>query len=328
MSKKNFQKIKLLKIMEILKCESDEDYPLSTGDLLFKLKEQGIICDRRTLYNDIDVLNSYGYEIFKTRAKSNLYYVINRDFDIAELKILIDAVHAASFITEKKSKTLIDKIANIAGQYRANLLKNDIVCFHTIKHTNEKIFYHIDTINNGILLKKQISFLYFDYDIKGQRVYRKEKKRYLVNPVALIFSNDNYYLVCYSDKYKNISNYRVDRMDKVVLEASHINKAPCENNFETNKFRKQVFSMFTGDLEDVVIQAHNNMVDIVTDKFGEKLEMTYSDKEHFKINVKVQLSPTFYSWCCAFGEKLKVISPASVIKQIKEHIKEVAKNYE
>jgi predicted DNA-binding transcriptional regulator YafY len=327
MSKLNFQKIKLLKIMEILKFESDEDCPLSTVDLLSRLKEEGIICDRRTLYNDIDVLNSCGYEIYKTRSKTNKYYIVNRDFDIAELRILIDAVQAAAFITEKKTKQLIDKIANLAGNYRAILLKHDINCFDTVKHTNEKIFYYVDTIDRCILNKKQVSFLYFYYNISGEKEYRKNKQRYIVNPITLIYSHENYYLVCYNDKYKNLSNYRIDRMEDVKEEMTDITKAKCAESFNVNKYRKQIFSMFTGEMEEVEILVHKDLVDVIIDKFGENVKMMAQGKEHFIIKVKVHLSPVFYTWCCGFGGKLKLISPEHVIKKLKEHLEEVINNY-
>lgn len=327
MVKENNQKIKLLKVFEILRHESDEDSPLTTNEILFKLKELGICCDRRTLYSDINLLNACGYEIVKVRSKRNKYYVLNREFDIPELKILIDAVHAAPFITEKKSDVLIGKIAALAGQYRAGLLKQDIVCFGTAKHTNEKIFYHIDTINNCILSDKKVSFLYFDYGTDGARIYRKEGKRYAVNPVSLVFSNDNYYLVCYSDKYENISDYRVDRMDEVKEEAEEITDSPVRNRFDKNKFRRQVFSMFVGEPAEVEIVAENDLTNVIIDKFGENIKMTPCGGNCFQINVKVQPSPTFYSWCCAFGNKLKVISPQSVIDEIKSHIAAVSENY-
>jgi predicted DNA-binding transcriptional regulator YafY len=251
------------------------------------LKERGIHCDRRTLYSDIDMLETCGYQIIKIRAKSNKYYIVNSDFDIPELKILIDAVHAASFITEKKSRELIDKIAALAGGHRAELLKQDMVCFDTVKHTNEKIFYYIDAINNCILKKKQVSFLYFDYGVNGERIYRKDEKRYVVNPISLVFSADNYYLVCYSDKYQNISNYRVDRMDDVREEAADITDAPCKYQYDKNKFRKQAFSMFTGELTEVTLVADNELTNVIIDKFGEKIKMTPCGGNCFKINVKV-----------------------------------------
>lgn len=326
MSKVNFQKIKLVKLLEILRRDSDEDRPIKTNDLITKLREQGIECSRKILYKDIEELNYYGYEILKLKGQSNMYYIVDRSFDIAELKVLIDAVQAASFITEKKTKQLIDKIAALGGSYRASLLKHNIVCFDTIKHTNEKIYYYVDTIDKCILSNKQLSFLYFDYRVSGGKEYRKDKQRYTVNPITLICSHDNYYLVCYNDKYKNISNYRVDRMDNVKQENADINQADCGKDFNINKYRKEVFSMFTGKTEQIELLAHNDLIDIIIDKFGENVKMT-AHKEYFTIKVQVQTSPTFFSWCCSFGTRLKVISPENVIKELKEHIKEIRKNY-
>lgn len=327
MSKTNFQKIKLVKLLEILRRDSDEDRPIKTNDLIAKLREQGVECNRKILYKDIEELNYYGYEVFKLKSQSNMYYIVDRSFDIAELKILIDAVQAAAFITEKKTKQLIDKIAELAGSYRAKLLKHNIMCFDTIKHKNEKIYYYVDTIDRCILNKKQVSFLYFDYTVSGGIEYRKDKQRYIVNPVTLICSRDNYYLVCYNDKYKDISNYRVDRMEDVKEETINLNQADCAKTFNINKYRKQVFSMYTGKIEEIEILAHNDLVDIIIDKFGENVKMTVHGKEYFITKVKVQISPVFFSWCCMFGNKLKVISPQNIIKDIKKHIEEVRGNY-
>lgn len=210
MGKENFSKIKLLKIWEILKQESDEDHPLSTGELLARLEKNGVACDRKTLYQDIAALNSFGYEVICKRGQhSNSYYVVDRSFDVPELRVLIDAVQAASFITERKTAELIDKIAALGGSNRAEILKRNIVEFNTTKHSNESIYYSINAIEDGILSERKISFRYFDLDRSGERQLRKDGERYVVNPVAMVFANDNYYLVCYHDKHKNTASYRI-----------------------------------------------------------------------------------------------------------------------
>lgn len=191
MGKQNFSKIKLLKIWEMLKQDTDEQHPLTTNQIIAKLKAVGIECDRKTLYQDIATLNDYGYEIIQRRGQhNNSYYIIDRNFDVPELRILMDAVQAASFVTEKKTAEFMDKISALGGSNRAELLKRNIVLFNTTKHTNENIYYSIDKIDEAILSEKKIIFKYFDYDLHGERVFRREGHRYVANPVTLVFSND------------------------------------------------------------------------------------------------------------------------------------------
>lgn len=327
MAKTVNQKIKLLRILEILRMYSDEENPMTTKEIISKLNEQGIECARKSLYDDIDILNEYGYEILCIKSTQNKYYIVDRTFDIPELKILLDAVQSASFITEKKTKDLVCKVANLAGCHRADLLLENIVCFDTNKHTNESIYYSVDTIDRAIVEKKKISFLYFDYDLNGNRVYRKDKERYVVNPVALIFSENNYYLTCYNDKYQNLSNYRVDRMDKVEELNEAVVPAECVAGFDVHKHRAQAFSMFAGELEEVILLVENSLIDVILDKFGQKTVRRKVDDDHFEIRVKVQVSPTFYAWCSTFGTKLKIVSPPEIIRNYIEAMESSIKQY-
>lgn len=239
------QRIRALKVYEMLCQETDEDNPLGTSLIISKLKSCGIECDRKTLYKDIKALNDYGFEVMCTRGQSNQYYVVSRKFDIPELRILIDAVQAASFITPSKTKELIDKIASLGGSSRGKVLKNT-TAFNTVKQKNEGIYYNVAALDEGIIAKRQVSFGYFNYDDMGKRIHRKDGERYIVNPIALVFNDNNYYLVCYNDKYQNISNYRVDRMENVCVEESKITKSECTEGFNLAEYRKQTFSMYAG----------------------------------------------------------------------------------
>ncbi|MEG2015177.1 MAG: WYL domain-containing protein, partial [Clostridia bacterium] len=203
MSKERFQRTKYLRIMEILQQESDADRPISTNDLIAKLGKFGISIDRRTLYEDIVVLNELGYEVFCKKGRANNYYVVDRKFDVPELRILMDAVESASFITDKKTKELLDKIASLGGSYRAELLQRNRKTFDIRKHTNESIYYSVSSIDDAILHSKQISFQYFDFGINGERVFRNEGRRYVVSPLSTAFVDNNYYLVAYYKKYNS-----------------------------------------------------------------------------------------------------------------------------
>ena len=199
MSAESVSKIKYLKLWDILRQETDEEHPISTPDLLARLEECGIKCDRRTLYRNIEELNESGYEVLTKVGKPNGYYVVDRSFDIPEIHILMDAVQAAGFITEKKTKELVDKIAKLAGNKAAEVLKQNIVNFETVKSTNESIYYSVNEIATAINEGLKITFQYFDYNAQGKKVYRMrksnpaERKTYKVNPLSTVFSSDKYY---------------------------------------------------------------------------------------------------------------------------------------
>lgn len=196
------QKVKLLKLMELLRENSDGEHPLKTNELCAMLGKIGISCDRRTLSRDIAVLNDCGYEILSTmQGHDKAYYIADRSFSLAELKILIDAVQAASFISESKTKNLIDKIAALGNNHRAELLRGSMVCFNSRKHSNEQIYYSVESLEEALRKHKKVSFVYFDLNENREKVYRREKSRYIVDPVALVYNEDNYYLMCFSAKY-------------------------------------------------------------------------------------------------------------------------------
>lgn len=324
MSKQNTQKIKLLKLYELLKQETDEQHPLTTKQIGEKLIDMGISCDRRTLSKDIDVLNDYGYEIMSMRiGHQKAYYVEDRSFDIAELKILIDAVHAANFITDKKSDNLIDKIASLSSSNRAEILKGNMVYFNSNKHTNESIYYNVDFLNNGIQEGKKVSFFYYDLDENAKKRYRKDKKRYVVDPVSLVYNNDNYYLMSYSEKYEDIVNYRVDRMEGVEVENSDICSEAIIKSDNVSNYTEQVFKMFTGETKEVVLQFDSSLINVIYDKFGEDTKMIRHDEQSFVITVKVQVSPVFFGWLFQFGGKMKLLSPESIRSEYKKLAAEV-----
>lgn len=329
MGKENFSKIKLLRIWEILKQDSDENNPLTTNQILVKLSESGIICDRRTLYQDISTLNSYGYEVIcKKGQHSNGYYVIDRSFDVPELRILIDAVQAASFISPKKTAELTDKIAALGGSYRADILKKNIVEFNTTKHNNEHIYYSVNAIEDAILAEKKISFQYFDLNESHERVFRKNGEKYIVNPVAMVFSNDNYYLICYHDNHDGITTYRIDRMLDVRVTEEPINEKARPKSLNISEHRKQAFSMFGGETFTVRFVADASLLDVIYDKFGEQTGIVGSGNDFIEFTATVQLSPVFFGWCCTFGDKLKIVSPKTVVTEIKKHLQKVGSNYD
>jgi predicted DNA-binding transcriptional regulator YafY len=319
MARENYRKVKLLKLVELLRRRTDEQHPMTTSEICAAMAEMGIPCDRRIVKQDVDNLNELGYEVMTTTVgHEKAYFVEDRSFSLPELKILMDAVHASSFITEKKSAELIEKLAALAGEHRAEVLKRNMVCFNTRKHSNEKILYTIDTLEEAILNQKKVIFLYFDLDENGQRVYRRGGHHYVVEPVALVFNEDNYYLTSYSSRFDSTSNYRVDRMDGVEI----IDEPCCEKAValrdEVAAYTEQAFKMFGGQLEDVVLEFERGLIGVVYDKFGESVKMLPTGETKCIATVRVRISPVFWGWLFQFAGEMRILSPASLQEEYRQ----------
>ncbi len=326
MKKGNNQKMKLLKIVEILKKETDVDNPMSTKKLIERLAENDVGVERKALYRDIETLNEFGYEIMTEKNISNYYYIVDRNFDTAEIRMLMDAVNGAKFLTEKKTQQLLDKLAFLSSSNMAEEMKKTTLCLDTPKHSNEKIFYSIDCINTGIMEGKQIQFKYFDYTTRNKIQYRKMGEKYVFNPISMVICDCNYYVVGFHDKYKNLCCYRIDRMEEVEVTEKNMLRLIPPLNLE--KFNKKVFQMFMGKEQSVILWAENSLVGAIVDKFGENVKMYDMGNGGFEVKVKVELSPTFYSWCFTFSDKIRIMSPDEAIFGMKKQVEEVFAMYE
>ncbi|MBQ7907357.1 MAG: WYL domain-containing protein [Clostridia bacterium] len=334
MNIENSRKIKLLKLWELLKRDTDEEHPMSTNEIIDKLGQDGIMVDRKILYTDIDLLIEYGYSVEKKRGRSNIYYVDDRSFNLPEIRILMDAVQSASFVTEKKTEELLSKIAELAGSKRGEMIKRNVTRFSTIKSKNESIYYSIMTIVDARAENKKIGFYYFDYDINRSKVFRKEKndstkdKWYVVNPVATILNRGQYYLLCYDDKHKSLTNYRVDRMDRVkVLEDQYITPNKEIEKMDLATYKLQQMKMYSGKVERVSFIADPSLIDVIFDEFGERVRVTKTEEGLLNCTVEVQLSPMFIAWACSFADKLKITFPQRVVKMTKEHLEKTLAQY-
>lgn len=326
MAKENSQKIKLLKLMELLRQETDEQHPMAATVVCQKLNDMEVACDRRTLTRDIQALNEYGYEVMTTMiSHEKAYYVEDRSFSVPELKILIDAVQAASFVTDKKTAELIQKIANLGGSHSADILQSNMVYFNTRKHRNESIYYNVDYLEDAIEQKKKVIFRYYDLDVNGQKVYRRDGHHYVVEPIGLVFNEDNYYLMVYSARHDNTANYRIDRMDSVEIVEEDICKKALELRQSVAGYTEQAFKMYGGQPVQITLQFSNKLIGAVYDRFGEGTKMIPIGDEDCAATVMVQISPTFWGWIFQFGKLMRIISPDGIIEQYKEKIREIDK---
>ena len=316
MAQDNCQKIKLLRLYELLRQETDEQNPMTTMTIIDRLGQMGISCERRTLAKDMAILNEHGYEVmYRWLGKEKGYYVEDRSFSVPELKILIDAVQAASFVTDKKTAELIEKIADLGGGHRADILKSNMVCFNTRKHSNETIFYSIDYLEDALLQQKKVIFRYYDLNEHGEKVYRRDGHHYVVEPVGLVFNEDNYYLMVYSARHDGTANYRVDRMDAVEIIDEPITEKALALRDSVDCFTEQAFKMYGGQPKDITIQFDSKLIGVVYDKFGEDTKMIRLNNDTCVATIKVQVSPTFWGWIFQFGKQMRITSPDEMIEE-------------
>lgn len=314
------QKIKLLVLYDLLQRETDEDHALSTDEIIQKLSVKGVHVENKALLTDLKTLNEWGFEVMSYKKKSYYFYVADRRFNIAELCILIDAVQAANFISEEKTAEFTDKLAELAGEYKGELLKSNLVYYDTNKYDNKHVFYSIDTLQRAIEQKKQVSFYYFHRNIDGRKIYRKDKARYRINPLSLIFTQDRYYLVGYNDKYMDLSGYRIDRMESLAIEEIPITPNKNCDGFNIHKYKKETFSMYMGDLELIELEAENEMSEVIMDKFGENIRICRKDDKKFIVSVKIRVSPPFFAWIMTYCGKIRIKTPEKVKEQMREFL--------
>ena len=317
----NILKIKLLKIWEILNHRSEENAPISTVDLITRLNEMGITCDRRTIYADIDCMQAFGYPIHNRRKGHDmLYWVDDRRFNMSEIKILMDAVRYAKFIPKGESEKLIDKVAGLGDSEVGTLLKSNFVHIRTAKHSNEDIYSIIETIERSVKAQKRIAFHYFDLNEKCERVYRHDKSTYTEQPLTLVCDNGNYYLLCYRPQKEYVNHvkiFRLDRMADVVITDNAITKAATAAKSRIANIPIQAFKMYGGVTKNVRVGFDESMISVIYDKFGEDTKINkYRGK--YTATVQVQLSPTFWGWLAQFPGQMKILAPDDVKEQYRE----------
>lgn len=315
MPKSKLQKMKLLFLLEMLRADSDEEHPLKTGDILARLEAKGVSCDRRTLAKDIALLNEQGYEVMSvTCQRQKGYYIEDRSFSVPELRILMDAVQAARFITEKKTEELTEKVAALSGSNRAQLLKQNAVHFNARKYSNEAVYYTVSTLNEALSQGRKASFFYYDLNEKRQRVYHRDKRRYVVEPVALVFAEDRYYLMAISPDREGPSVYRIDRMERAEIEAEPVSAAAKKARSKVPAYAGRAFKMFSGPEQKVTLAFDDGLVGAVLDRFGEDTPVIRLDEKTCQCTVPVQVSPPFWGWLFQYDCRMRLTAP----KELKE----------
>ena len=326
MPKSDNQKLKIFYILEYLQKNSHQNHPVRAAELLSMLERQhNIVCDRKTVYSDIAALIDYGVDIVSIPGKNGGYYIASRNFELPELKLLIDAVQSSRFLTEKKSRELIEKLCNQCSVHDARLMCRDVLVSGRVKSMNETIYYNVDAIQEAIAQNKQITFRYFDWGIDGKRKYRT--KDYQASPYGLCQDNENCYLLAHSPRH-GVTSYRLDRMTEIqLLEEARI---PCPEltGKALVEHANRLFQMYSGEATTVKLRFHRSLINVVIDRFGRDVLLIPDGEEHFVFTVNVAVSPMFLSWVIGFGSKAKVLHPQSVIEDCRNMCLEALGQYD
>lgn len=314
MAKNSGQKLKLLYIVKILTEESDEQHVVSTKMLIEKLAAYGISAERKSIYDDIARLQEFGYDIIQSDNRNGGgYYLASRDFELAELKFLVDAVQSTRFITQKKSSQLIKKLECLASKHDAKSLQRHVYVSGRVKTENESIYYSIDSLHKAIQENKQISFTYMEWNSKKQLVPRKAGQEYVVSPWTLICQEENYYLAAYDENAQIIKHYRVDKMANIQILSDKRVGATEYEKINPAEYTNRTFSMYGGELEDVSLTFPERLIGVVIDRFGKEIPVRMEENK-LRARVKVVVSPPFFGWLATVGKDVQIVSP--------EHVKE------
>lgn len=308
----NIMKKRLLMLIKLLQDHTDEDHPVSTRDIMAYYKENGMSSDRKTLDADIKLLQEQGFDLIKIKSSPNKYYIASREFELPELKLLIDAVQSSRFITEKKSRELSKKLAGLASVEQAKELDRHTGVNGRAKSTNEQQLYTVDTITKAINEKKKIRYQYQEYDGKKRKVLRNDGEVYILSPYMLYWNEDFYYVVGYSDKRECITAFRVDRIVNLEMLDEKAVKKP--KGFKVSDYFSSIFGMFSGPETEVELECRNDLMKYIIDHFGDKIKVRSTENGTFLTTVTVELSPVFYGWVFQFGGGIKIINPKEAIE--------------
>lgn len=330
------QKQKLLYIQKILLEKTDEEHGLTVNEIISELNSYGINAERKSIYGDLRLLEAYGLDICSEKSKTVRYYIGERDFQISELKLLVDAIQSSKFITEKKSLELIKKVEGLASENEARLLQNQVVISNRVKTSNEKIYYSVDRLHDAISKNRSVEFYYNRWVLDPGSVEKVKLQRrrngalYKVSPWALCWDDENYYLVAYDENSKQIRHYRVDKMEQINVTERKREGRELFEKLNMADYAKSTFSMFAGEPTSVDLSVKNDFIGIIADRFGKDV-FIINDEKHagrFIVKVNVNLSEQFFGWLFALGDGACIVAPEEARVKFLSHLEKVAAQYE
>lgn len=319
------KKLKLLYLARFLQEQTDEEHPKTVQDMIAYLERCGISAERKSIYDDLGLLQLYGMDIQSVRSKSYGYFLGQRDFQLPELKMLIDVVQASPFLTPGKSMELIGKLEGLTSQPNARQLRRQVYVMNRPRTNNEQLYYAVDGINTAINENRKVTFRYFDWTVSGEKAFRRDGAAYLTNPVALCVDR-HYYLVAYDTATRDYRHYRVDRI--AGLTVSDQARDPLPRAFDLGQYVKSIFDMYNGRTVTVRLQFDRSLLNAVIDRFGAKAPMHAIDEAHFTLTAPVEVGPTFFGWLFQFGTQAKLLSPDEVKAEFTDYCRGVLSQYE
>lgn len=319
MAKGRNQKLKLLYLTKIFMEKTDESHALTLAEITSLLNGYEVTADRKTLYLDFEELKHYGLDIIsEQRSKTVVYYLASRDFELAELKLLVDSVQSSKFITEKKSNSLIKKLESLVSEHESKQLHRQVITSGRVKTMNESILINVDSIHSAINNNRQISFQYFQWTPDKQRELRHDGQRYTISPWHLVWDNENYYMIGYDSDSEMIKHFRVDKMLRISSGNEKREGLKKMKKFNIATYSRTLFGMLGGESTRVTLQCHNSMAGVIIDRFGKDTVMLRHDDEHFIAYVEVVPSDQFLGWIIGLSSYVQIMEPSSVVKRIKD----------
>lgn len=329
MSKGNNQKLKLSYLTKIMLEKTDDEHSLTMPQIMAELEKYDVTAERKSIYSDFaDMNDKLGIEIIKEQiGRETFYHVGSREFEVAEVKLLIDAIQSSKFITERKSRELIKKVKGLVSEHQASQIQRQVFVQGRIKTMNESIYYNVDDIHSAIGNNKKIRFKYFAWNVDKSMYILNHGNFMTVSPWALTWDDENYYLVAFDDYSKTCKHYRVDKMLKLEVIDEPREGKEIFRNFDMATYSKATFGMYAGEKKRVKIQFHNRMCGVFIDRFGKDVSFRTVDAEHSELSVEINVSPQFYGWIFSLGNKVKLVGPDSVVEDMRKYTEEFLDNY-
>ena len=328
MPRSSNQKLKLLYLMRYLLQNTDEQHPATTNQLIAFLAEQDVKAERKSIYDDMEALRLFGLDVERTDSgRLSGYYVASREFELPELKLLVDSIQSSKFITHKKTTQLIKKIETLASAHEAQLLQRQVFVTNRIKTMNESIYYNVDEIHSGITQNRKIRFKYFEYTVNKERRFRRDGAFYVMSPYALTWDDENYYLVAYDSDAGIIKHFRVDKMEKISVTEEERDGREAYEALDMAVYARKVFGMFSGEEREVKLRFDDHLVGAVLDRLGHDVMLIPDGDGHFTVRTSVVVSPQFFAWVCGFGELAQIVAPDDVVVAMRKHVKSIFEMY-
>ena len=328
MARSSNQKLRLLYLERWLMRRSDEEHPVTVSQMIEYLRQQDIPAERKTIYDDMEALRTFGLDVQTVRLGSSTgYFIGERDFQLAELKLLVDSVQSSKFITEKKSLVLIRKLERLVSDSDAHKLHRQVWVRGRIKTMNESIYYNVDAVHTAIDCDSAVSFRYYEWSPQRKRVFRHGGRRYLASPWALMWDDENYYMIAYDHGEGILKHFRVDKLDGIRMENTPRQGAEAFEGFDMTAYGDSHFGMFSGEVDRVRLCFENTLAGPVIDRFGTETSLVPYDGDHFSVTISAAVNVQFFGWLCGFGDRVRILSPESAVRAMREHVAALARIY-